>query len=183
MRVKFPNVLEKGYDEDGALEGMMSCGGSALVGESCGCGPGVNAHESYKGSSGPKAMTYSVSARYQGNESPLPKTALTRSYALERIYVGNGGSKEPERVYRTELSSLSVPGSFESSSLQNPLTHERQTSQPTNDARAMTRYDTHCELSELMSMEDTYNKQRFLSHKIAEALQSKSIDVLVNTHG
>lgn len=47
----------------------------------------------------------------------------------------------------------------------------------------MTRYDTHCELSELMSMEDTYNKQRFLSHKIAEALQSKSIDVLVNTHG
>lgn len=147
-----------------------------------GCGPSVNAHESYKGSSfaGGSAMNYAANMKYAGQETPLPRTAVGRSYALERIYVGkNDVSGSPERVYRAE--SLSSPSGFESSSLSRSA-NERQTSPALSDAKPA-RYDAHAAITELISMADTYNKQRVLEHKIAEAFEMKNLGTLVNTHG
>lgn len=158
----------------------MSCGGSPLVTGMCGgCGPSVNAHESYKGSSftGGSAMNYSANMKYAGQDTPLPRTATGRSYALERIYVGKSDvAGAPERVYRAV--SLSSPNSFESSSR---FTTEL-TSPALNDVKPA-RYDAHAAITELMGMADTYNKQRVLEHKIAEAFEMKNLGTLVNING
>ena len=148
----------------------MSCGGEALLG-GCGCGPGVNAHESYKGdwASG-SARNYSMSARYVGQETPLPKTAMTRSYAAEKLYVGKALERVPERVYATELfAPRELPRTID-------LVSEAKTAK-TYDLT----YDSKASISELSKLADVYDKQRVLESKIAEAFSAKTIDSMVNT--
>jgi hypothetical protein len=105
---------------------------------------------------------------------------MTRSYALERIYVSNAGApKDVERIYAHSPDIL-TPGSFDVRSSLDTTTPNFLGS---TQAGAAERYDAHSSLSELAQREDVYTKQRVLEHKLSEALNSRTIDTLVNTHG
>lgn len=168
----------------------MSCGGIELLARagtldltpgagtidanSCGCGPGTNAHEGYKGSdrSSIPALNYSSLVKYMGQDTPLPKTAQTRSYALERIYSPVSEQLPVERIY------VDKPIEFKQD-----VSIDMRVSEPMSTRPAV--YDQSAAISELASLEDTYAKQRLLERRIGEAMMEpqNNIEPLVNMNG
>jgi|GEM_PF-6835971 len=168
----------------------MSCGGEGLLAAGgCGCGPGINAHESYKGnwSSGSRSLNYSMGSRYVGQDAPLPETAMTRSYAAEKVYVGRGALRELERIYapaeREQPRTLSPGTIFASVPAESDNATKLQgTGRLGTGERAYApQYDKKAAFAELSQLAEVYDKQRLLEQKISEAFEHKGIERMVNT--
>jgi len=160
----------------------MSCGGLDLLAgsHSCGGSPGLNTHESYKGSesSGP-ALNYSSLTRYQGQETPLPQTAMSRSYSTERIYLPSSTEAQPlERIYESKPLEIKLGEASEVADSSDRSTQPAIDSITGQSIRRI--YEQ--SIGELVQMEDTYAKTRLLERRIGEALmeQPQVLNPLVN---
>lgn len=136
----------------------------------CGCVAGVNRHESYKGSDGAVSVR-SYAKQYQAQETPLPRTHMARSYAIERVYIPAVNEGPLERVYAAPV--LVVPERVPI--IATPSTIDVVASEPRMRAPQTTPYDRRQSLDELTRLEDVYVKQRVLESKIAEAWQREPV--------
>jgi len=137
----------------------------------CGGAPAINAHESYKGSFGSSPAVNYSSRAYQG--APLPRTAQTGSYAMERVYSPITEKQPMERIYAQKPLMRDAVATIGLASRENP----RQESPK--------RYDQQASIGQLADLEDTYAKMRFLERKIGEAMMApqNNIEPLVNVNG